>query len=825
MQNKIFIKNEPYRKMDTLINFLFVLYNKTKNVLENLIIILFSKWEIHLFIIAVLLGRAVILDVLSPFVMAYFAVMFHMKKDKMIFISLSLIIGSSLSGMDKQVLFIISGFLIFFIIQRWKSELSYAPFIVTLAILLPKIIYYLTESLNQFYPWMMLIIEGALGFILTLIFVQAFPLLLYKHTKVTMNQEEIIALTIVLASIMTGTLGLVIYGYSIENVISKFIVLIFALVGGSTIGASVGVVIGLILSLSSSNAIFLISLLAFSGLLAGLLKQANKVGVAIGFLLGTTILSIYVENQTEAINTLVESGFAILFFILTPKNILNNIAKYIPGTTEFHSHYQSYVSDVKRITSKKIEKFAEMFSQLASSFQEITTITKFEQNEQINHFINQIIKTNCQTCWKRKKCWEENFFQTYCLMTELMTIIEEKNDFSKKDIPTNYKNYCIKNEQIAFQLVEIYESYEEHLYWKKQLEESRYLVSNQLFGVSKVMKDFACEIKKEDKELRIQEEQIHRALEMLGLSIIQVNILKLEEGNVEIEVMQPSCQGKEKCIKIVAPLISEVIGENIIVKNKDCNFEKDGVCKASLKSAKNYEIKTGYAGAAKDGKWLSGDSFTTIELGNGKYAVALSDGMGNGERAQKESKATLELLQQLLQTGFDKTFSVKTINSVLLLRSQEEIFSTIDLGIIDLFNGYTEFLKVGASPSFIKRGKEVFVVKASNLPIGIIQNIDIESKEFELMKGDLLIMITDGIYDSPKHIPNKEVWMKRIIQDIETDSPQEFADLILEKVVRNKSGEINDDMTVLVSTLDEFKPEWSMNIPNISRIEREKKVN
>lgn len=822
MQNNMYQKNNIFLRFQNVNKSFYIFYNHIKKILEKVSIAFFSKWQIHLLLIAVLLGRAVILDVLAPFAIAYFAVMFYLRKDKVLLVSLSLIIGSSLSIIDNQTLFVFSGFLVFIIVHRWQPDLTYAPIIVALSIILPKAVFYIFIDVGQFYPWIMLIIEGILGFILTLIFVQAFPLILYKHTQVSLEQEEIIALTILLASIMTGTIGIVISGYSIENIISKYIVLIFSLVGGSPIGAAVGVVIGLILSLSYSNAVYQISLLAFSGLLAGLLKQANKIGVAIGFLLGTTILSIYMESQSEVINTLMETSFGMLAFMLTPKSFLRNMAKYIPGTNEYQNNYKSYVSQVKDITSKKIEKFANMFSQLSNSFQEISNTAKFEQSEQINHFINQIVKTQCQTCWKRKKCWEEDFFHTYCMVTELMTIIEGKRNFSKSDIPTEFKDQCVKNEQISFQLVDIYASYEEHLYWKKQLEESRYLVSNQLSGVSKVMKDFASEIKKEDKELRIQEEQIHKALEMLGLSIIQVNILKLEEGNVEIEIMQPSCQGKEKCIKIVAPLISEVIGENIIVKTKDCNFDEDGICKSCLRSAKNFEVDTGYAGAAKDGKWLSGDSFKTIEVGNGKFAVALSDGMGNGERAQKESKATLELLEQLLQTGFDITFSVKTINSILLLRSQEEIFSTIDLAIIDLFNGYTEFLKVGATPSFIKRGNEIFTVKANNLPIGIIQEIDIDSKDFELKEDDLLIMITDGIYDSPKHSPNKEVWMKRVIQEIETDSPQEFADLILEKIIRNKNGAINDDMTVIVSAIKKFNPEWAMNVPNISKIERKK---
>lgn len=798
--------------------------------LVNLSNLLFRKWEIAYVIMGLLLGRAMILEELSPFAIPFFAVVYHLKKEKLIFIAIALLVGSNMSVYSNSPIMFSQMVLFIFIQKRLdnknKSDLSYTPLIVAFSIVLPNFALHFYQNVDQFYPWFISSIEGILGAVLTLIFVQAMPIIIYRRDQVSLSQEEIIALTIVLASVMTGTLGWSLNGFSIEHIFSRYFILIFALVGGSAIGASVGVVTGLILSLSNLNAIYQISLLAFSGLLAGLLKQGNKIGVAIGLLLGTTILSIYLGNQQEIWNSFSESSIAIIMFLLTPKNLIEKVAKFIPGTNEYHHHYQDYVSKIRNVTSSKIDQFSSMFSQLAMSFKEISTSPSLDQSEQIDHFINQISEKHCKTCWKRQKCWDDEFFQTYRLITDLMSEIETKGKINKKDIPKEWGNHCVKSDQIAYQLIDIYEAYGEHLYWKNQLEESRLLVAHQLFGVSKVMKDLSLEIQKEAKELGIQEEQIHQSLEQLGLAIRQVNVISLDEGNVSIEVMQPSCNGTDECNKIIAPLISEVVGENLIVKNKDCDYAKEGTCKMYLRSAKTFEVETGFASAAKDGKWLSGDSFSTIEIGNGKFAVVLSDGMGNGERAHRESKATLELLQQLLQSGIDETLSLKTINSVLLLRSQEEIFTTVDLAIIDLFSGQTEFLKVGSTPSFIKRGDDIIALSANNLPIGMIQDIDIDSINYALMPGDLLIMITDGIYDSPKQTVNKELWIKRIIQDIETDNPQEFADLILEKVIRQEQGSISDDMTVVVTRIDEYKPEWStIKIPGISRIEREKMIN
>src|SRR5690625_7811363 len=95
--------------------------------------------------------------------------------------------------------------------------------------------------------------------------------------------------------------------------------------------------------------------------------------------------------------------------------------------------------------------------------------------------------------------------------------------------------------------------------------------------------------------------------------------------------------------------------------------------------------------------------------------MAISDGMGNGERANEESGETLRLLQQILQTGIPEKVAIKSINSILALRTTDEMFATLDLAVINLHNASVRFLKIGSTPSFIKRGDQMLNVEASNL--------------------------------------------------------------------------------------------------------------
>src|SRR5699024_9912354 len=208
------------------------------------------------------------------------------------------------------------------------------PLFVFLATAAPRLFVYSVTGQLTAYEWMLLCGEGVLGVVLVLIFMQSMPLLAQKKYNPVLKNEEIVCMIILIASILTGTIGWKIYGAALEQIFSRYVVLMLAFVGGAAIGSTVGVVGGLILSLANAANLFQMSLLAFSGLLGGLLKDGKKLGVSTGLLVGTFLVGIYgdVSNLTSFF---VESTIAIVLFIFTPTSWFKKISKYIPGTEEY----------------------------------------------------------------------------------------------------------------------------------------------------------------------------------------------------------------------------------------------------------------------------------------------------------------------------------------------------------------------------------------------------------------------------------------------------------------------------------------------------------
>lgn len=176
-----------------------------------------------------------------------------------------------------------------------------------------------------------------------------------------------------------------------------------------------------------------------------------------------------------------------------------------------------------------------------------------------------------------------------------------------------------------------------------------------------------------------------------------------------------------------------------------------------------------------------------------------------GKNAKKSSSAAIKMLERLLTSGFDKDVSLGLINSTISLNCKEDMFSTIDIGIMDLVKGNIEFIKNGAAPSYIKKGRKVEIIKSISLPAGILDNIDLVVYDKDIDDGDIIVMCSDGIIESNQEYNNKEIWLKDVLENIETDNVQKIADIVISEAIDNGYGVAKDDMTIFVIKVNRIK--------------------
>lgn len=202
--------------------------------------------------------------------------------------------------------------------------------------------------------------------------------------------------------------------------------------------------------------------------------------------------------------------------------------------------------------------------------------------------------------------------------------------------------------------------------------------------------------------------------------------------------------------------------------------------------------RVGAALRPKEGENVSGDSVTHFETEDGRLCLLLSDGMGCGEEARRESALAVRLLERFLRAGVETSGALKTLNSALTLRAEvSESFTTIDLLTLSLRDGAAEVYKYGAAPSYVKRGARVRRITGSCLPAGL-QSADTrpETTGFTLEKGSFFVMLSDGVADV-----NDDGWLMALLEKFQGDDPQALASAILAAGRERRGGD--DDCAVL----------------------------
>lgn len=214
-----------------------------------------------------------------------------------------------------------------------------------------------------------------------------------------------------------------------------------------------------------------------------------------------------------------------------------------------------------------------------------------------------------------------------------------------------------------------------------------------------------------------------------------------------------------------------------------------------VKRERRYRLKVGKAGASGNGQ-VSGDSVYYGEVRRGCYAVALSDGMGSGRKAAEESNLTVQTMYRLLTAGFQPELALRIMNSILLYGAGDEIYSTLDLALIDLYTGNLQLYKTGASLTLLRRGDQVEVVKIPALPMGIVGDIPVPSVDYRLKPGDQILLLSDGVADAGRHQGIQ--WLTEAIASLTSSDPQTVADLLIQRAMAQAGTKEKDDMTAVV---------------------------
>ena len=347
-------------------------------------------------------------------------------------------------------------------------------------------------------------------------------------------------------------------------------------------------------------------------------------------------------------------------------------------------------------------------------------------------------------------------------------------------------------------VTENFQKERQNLMWDNRMIENRLAVAQQLMEVSRIMENVASDLYDLERGTQQFEEELRKGLRKSHVILRQAWVMDKVKGHKQIFLTMRARSGQCISMTEIAQLLSKSCGTSMVPVNGSRCIVNGEYHTVHFIEDVSYQILYGTARLTREEEKVSGDNYICRQEDGGRFVMCLSDGMGSGMEACRESETVVELLEQFMESGFSQETAAKMVNSALVLKGEDGMFSTVDICAVDLYTGICNFLKAGAASTFIKRDHWVESITSESLAAGLVQQIDFETASRKLYHGDYLIMMTDGVLDA---LPNQkeEETMKEIIMDVHEESPKDFGRGILERVLGYSDYHARDDMTVLVA--------------------------
>lgn len=646
-------------------------------------------------------------------------------------------------------------------------------------------------------------INITLGLIQTLIVIPIYYVIKYAlnsleaiDTNYFFSSEEVVSIGIFLCLLVAGIGNINFSNYSIRNICALTLVLAIAYVGGATYGAMIGVSMGIMLGVASSDMMYSVAFFGVGGLIVGIFKDTGKI---FSILSGTIIyfaLALYSNAITLKLG--IEVLSSSILFLCIPKPVYKSIEVEINPYSKKVSLGEVQLNAIKEEFTFKLKELTSVLATVSKCLGSINDNKNLLNKSKGSALVENLADRSCSNCENKSLCWKRDFHQTFNSFQMLIQNYEDGN----LTIPIDLEKKCVKNFTLLKSTEGIVNNYNVNEAIKERLSEGKNILSAHISNISSTLDDLLNDFKREvtiDTDL---ERLVKRVLNKNSIYYNYIFCYIDKNGRIKIRLSMNNCKGANYCEKKIVSLLSNSIRMKLCICDDGCNINpKTNECIVTIEEKPKYYMVSYGAIESKSGESQTGDNYSFGKTSNGSYMTILSDGMGSGPEAGEESKVTVDLVEKLMEAGFNEDITVNTVNSIMGMRfAEDEKYATLDLNKINLYTGDIIFVKIGAAPSFIKRGHEVEAINSKNLPFGLIDQVDVEVIKKVLKPGDVLINVSDGILDIDKLNPGKFTWIEEYLKNINVDT-RELAQKILEMAKKLSNGIIKDDMTVVVSRM------------------------
>ncbi|MBQ9413334.1 MAG: SpoIIE family protein phosphatase [Oscillospiraceae bacterium] len=603
----------------------------------------------------------------------------------------------------------------------------------------------------------------------------------------TADIRRLVAVTVLCAGVLMTLARLEIPGIaSLGRILSMLAVLAVSGRGGALSGCAVGCALGAAMDAAAGGQPFYALAYGVCALTGGLFMRSGKAVFLITVILTGAVCVICVSPIMLRQELIFEVLLASLGYLLLPAPALDALAVYVRPVRLADGE-----AGLRCYTARRVRRMGDAFRDLYATVDRANTP---EQNEEdLSGIFDRAGELVCSRCPDRSACWNRDYLDTLAAFGDLTEPIRNRGIVTVADLPQHFTEKCRNPEGLVCAINGELRGRVYRRQFRDRLREDRAAAYGQYLDAAEVLRDVADELQNAYGPDYLARRRLSRWLSGQGVDA-DLSVFRDRVGRLHIileSVKLKSLLARPDWLE----RLSDAAGVRLC---RPIAADEDSEGRVTLMEAEPLSVSVGIASLKKKGETVSGDRGTYFKTDQGVLCVILSDGMGSGENAARESVAVVRILERFLRAGVDPAVAMKMLNSMLLLKNQENLgFATVDLMCVDLFTGEASFYKYGAAPSYIRTGKTVRRIRTETMAAGLLAGDEAlpDLVRLRLKPGSLALIASDGVVTE-----SSDGWLRTLLTDCDGADTKALAKDALQGALRQYGP--GDDMTVLAVRVD-----------------------
>ncbi len=536
-----------------------------------------------------------------------------------------------------------------------------------------------------------------------------------------------------LFSLIYSAAGMTVSVFSVPILLSFF----FSVYVCHRRGAVAGILAALLCGVAYAPLFAPAFLLAALGFL--LLRNAKKEGAAL--LLAMTGMSVWFVYAGGA-----QTLIAVLPSALLAGAVFTALEKWQNANREFGCPAEdtgtrrAVESRRYEVSSERFRGISDAFSSLSEVFYNLSDRFRRPGTLDLRRICDGAFDRYCKDCPNHTVCWGAEYAETLGGVNGLIAQLHTKGKVSRAPLPEELLHRCVQADGILEQINRDCARLTGEMLRNNRTE----IFAMDYEAAADIINDA---LEEDDGEYRFDaetEKKIAVYLADAGVHAAGITVYGQRKRRILIRGVDL------ENAKVSAETLRADLGELCGTELCDPVFEvENGISILHLQAKRKISVEGAQNNVSADGG-VSGDTVNLFSNKKDYFYALISDGMGCGKEAALTSNLCSVFLEKMLRAGNRAGTSLRMLNNMIRSRgsdSSRECSSTVDLLELDLMSADASFIKSGAAPSFVIRGKVVHRIHSGTVPIGIIGTLDAQKTEFPLRAGDTVVLVSDGILE------------------------------------------------------------------------------